>query len=439
MIGVIGIAKKTICILGLGYIGLPTAAMFATHGHKIIGVDIDRSVVAALNQGEITIEEPYLDIMVRAAVSSGNLTASTTPGKADVFIIAVPTPINQDKTADMRAVRSATESIVPFLGRGNIVILESTSPPGTVNELIIPILSKSGLDIGRDVLVAHSPERVLPGRILIELVENNRIVGGINKESCEKVKELYSTFVKGEIYATDATTAEMCKLMENTFRDVNIALANELALLCEKLGIDAWEVIRYSNKHPRVNIHKPGPGVGGHCIAVDPWFIVEKFPETAKMILLSRQTNDGMPAYVFSTIERIMSYSVPADGKRRKITILGATYKPDVDDARESPILELIHLIDKKGGYDLSVYDPHMKAKGCPHLENDLSKAVSGSHILVLGVNHSEFLHMDFKKIKEEMAAANIFDTRNFWNGEELEAIGFEYHLLGKGDARKGQ
>ncbi len=433
MIGVIGIAKKTICILGLGYIGLPTAAMFATHGHKIIGVDIDQSVVAALNQGEITIEEPYLDIMVRDAVSSGNLTASATPAKADVFIIAVPTPINEDKTADMRAVRSATESIVPFLDKGNIVILESTSPPGTVNDLIVPILAKSGLDIGRDVLVAHSPERVLPGRILIELVENNRIIGGINKESCEKVKQLYSTFEKGELYNTNATTAEMCKLMVNTLREGNIALANELALLCEKLGINAWEVIEYSNKHPRVNIHKPGPGVGGHCIAVDPWFIVEKFPETARMILLSRRTNDGMPAYVFSRIEQIAA-GIPADGRRRKICILGATYKPDVDDARESPILELIRLIDKNGSYDLSVYDPHMMmAKSCPHLESDLYKAVGGSHVLVLGVNHNEFLHMDFKKIKEEMAAANIFDTRNFWNGEQLAALGFEYHLLGKG------
>ena len=264
--------KKKICIIGLGYIGLPTAAMFATHGHKIIGVDINKNIVDSLNHGRITIEEPYLDILVQAAVTSENLVARTQPEEADVFIISVPTPINKDKTADLSAVKAAAESIVPFLREGNIVVLESTSPPRTVQDILLPILKKSGLDIGTQILVAHSPERVLPGKILIELVENNRIVGGINQTSCEAVRDLYRTFVKADIFLTDATTAEMCKLMENTFRDVNIALANELAILCEGLGINAWEVIKLSNKHPRVNIHQPGPGVGGHCLAVDPWF-----------------------------------------------------------------------------------------------------------------------------------------------------------------------
>ena len=255
--------QKTICVIGLGYIGLPTSAMFATHGCKVIGVDVNEKIVNALNKGEITIEEPYLDIMVQAAVRSGNLIADTRPREADAFIIAVPTPITKEKKADMSYVVAATEAIVPYLKRGNMVILESTSPPGTVEELMLPILEKSGLKIGEELYVGHSPERVLPGKILWELVNNNRIIGGINRISAEKIRDLYKIFVKGEIYLTTVRTAEMCKIVENTFRDVNIALANELARICERLGINVWEVIELANKHPRVNIHQPGPGVGG--------------------------------------------------------------------------------------------------------------------------------------------------------------------------------
>lgn len=417
--------KKTICIIGLGYIGLPTAAMFATHGHKILGVDINKTVVDALNEGKITIEEPYLDTMVQAAVASGNLQARTTPEPSDVFIISVGTPINPDKTADMRAVVAATESIVPFLQEGNIVILESTSPPGTVENLMVPILEKSGLKAGSQLLVAHSPERVLPGKILVELVENNRIVGGINQASSEAVRDLYSTFVKASIYLTDATTAELCKLMENTYRDVNIALANELAKLCEKMGISAWDVIELSNKHPRVNIHQPGPGVGGHCLAVDPWFIVEKFPELAKIISLSRITNDSMPHHVY---HRSLDILAPIPGKK-KVTIFGATYKPNIDDVRESPIMEIIELFEKNADYEVAVYDPHVKS--CKHLEGDMLKALKGSHLLILGVNHSEFSHLDFAQLKPVMAIPNVFDTRNFLKKEELLRHGFNYYLLG--------
>lgn len=419
------VIKKKICIVGLGYIGLPTAAMFATHGHTIVGVDINESVVNALNQGKIIIEEPYLDIMVQAAVTSGNLRAQTSPEEADVFIISVPTPINADKTADMTYVKSATESIVPYLRDGNVVILESTSPPGTVQDLMLPILASSGLKVGEQLLVAHSPERVLPGRILIELVENNRIVGGINQASCEAVRDLYRTFVKAEIFLTDATTAEMCKLMENTFRDVNIALANELAKLCENMGINAWDVIKLSNKHPRVNIHQPGPGVGGHCLAVDPWFIVEKQPELARIIHLSRLTNDSMPEHVYQRAKKIVS---SVEGVK-KITILGMTYKPNIDDVRESPIVELLHLLKKDQDLQVSIFDPHVSE--FEDLEKDLFKAAEGSHLLILGVNHDEFGNMDFAKLKGVMAEPNILDTRNFWDKKIVTSAGFKYYLLG--------
>ncbi|WP_026894646.1 nucleotide sugar dehydrogenase [Clostridiisalibacter paucivorans] len=418
--------KKKICILGLGYIGLPTAAMFATHGHKIVGVDVNNTVVSELNKGKITIEEPYLDIMVQSAVKSGNLVARSTPEDADVFIIAVPTPINKDKTADMSYVVSATESIVPCLKKGNIVILESTSPPGTVENLLIPILEKSGLDVGRDLLVAHSPERVLPGRILKELEENNRIIGGVNQESCEAVKELYRTFVKGEIYLTTPTTAEMTKLMENTFRDVNIALANELAKICESMKINAWEVIELANKHPRVNIHQPGPGVGGHCLAVDPWFIVEKQPKTAKIIDLSRKTNDSMPTHVYDRIKEILS----GIKDNKKVTILGVTYKPNIDDLRESPVLELIDLLEQDDDIDISIFDPHVFT--CKYIEKDMYNALKDSDLAVLAVNHDYFKNVDFQNMKGVMKTPNILDTRNFWSEDIVNDLGLDYYLLGK-------
>ncbi|MDD4495192.1 MAG: nucleotide sugar dehydrogenase [Eubacteriales bacterium] len=444
--------KRTVAIIGLGYIGLPTAAMFATHGHSIIGVDLNKKVVDPLNSGEITIEEPGLDKIVKEAVVSGNLRGSTSPTACDAYVIAVGTPINEDKTADLKAVISAAKSITPLLKKGDIVVLESTCPPGTVTDVLVPILSKSGLDIYKDVYVAHCPERVLPGKILNELVENNKIIGGLTEESCEAVKELYSSFVKGDIILTDATTAEMCKLMENTFRDVNIALANELTLICEKLGINAWEVIRLSNKHPRVNLHSPGPGVGGHCIAVDPWFIVEKQPELSRIIKLSRKTNDGMPAHVHELALAMLtgsaasssaassssassssasSSSVSSSAGKKKIVIMGITYKPNIDDIRESPILKLIELFRIDNDIELAIYDPHVK--GGLTTETDLYKAAEGSSLVILGVNHNEFAAVDFQRLKSVMKEHNILDTRNFWDGQALKALGFNYYLLGEG------
>lgn len=415
---------KSICVIGIGYVGLPTAAMFASKGHKVIGFDLNEKAVNALNKGEIIIEEPGLLELVKEVVAKGNLSAQTTcPKDCDVYIIAVPTPINEDKTADMRFVESATRSIVPCVREGNIVILESTSPPRTVEDLMLPILKETGLELGEQLLVAHSPERILPGKVLEELRTNSRIVGGINQKSSEAVKAIYESIVEGEIFITTSTTAEMCKLMENTFRDVNIALANELAKMSEELGVNAWEVIRLANQHPRVNILSPGPGVGGHCIALDPWFLVEK-SEQAKLIHQARLNNDSMPEFVFNKIKNIIG-----GFKGQTVAIYGATYKPNIDDVRESPIM---HLIDMLKGENVVVKacDPHAGEK----LENNsgIYEACKDASIVVLGVNHNEFNDIDFAKLASEMKDKNILDTRNFWDKQAVKNAGLNYYLLGE-------
>ncbi len=409
-----------VCVLGLGYIGLPTSAMFASHGVDVYGVDVNEEVVRNLKEGKIIIEENGLPELVKEVVAKGMLDCGTKPVESDVYIIAVPTPVNEDKTAGMKYVESATESIVPLLKKGDLVILESTSPPRTVSDIMVPILKKSGLVIGEDVYVSHSPERVLPGQILNELVNNDRIVGGINEISAIKTKELYQTFVKSEIFITDSTTAEMCKLMENTYRDVNIALANELAKVCEKLGVNAFDVIKFSNKHPRVNLHSPGPGVGGHCIAVDPWFIVEKAPELAKIMHLSRITNDNMPYHVSSLASEML-------GENKNVTILGITYKPDVDDMRESPI-EYLEEDLKKKGLNVSIVDPHVS-----QYKFDVYEKLENSDLLILAVNHKEFNSIDFEKVAKVMKTKNVLDTRNTLDRDKLRSLGFNYKLIGDG------
>jgi len=419
------IHKQKICIIGLGYIGLPAAAMFASNGHKVIGVDINNEVIDALEKGEVIIEEPYLKNMVEQEVISGNLIASKKPQVADAFIIAVPTPLSKDKKADMSLVKKATESIVPYLRKGNIVVLESTSPTGTVKNLIIPILKKSGLKIGEELYVGYCPERVLPGQILFELVNNNRIIGGINKKSSEKIKELYQIFVKGEMYITDTITAEMCKLVENTYRDVNIAFVNELSKICEYTGADVWEVIKLCNKHPRINIHQPGPGVGGHCLAIDPWFIVEKNPDLARIIKLARETNDSMPQFIFNKIENILKNIKGT----KKVTILGITYKANIDDTRESPIINLIQLLEKHN-YKISVVDPYVKE--FRYKVENVAEAANNSDLLVLAVNHKDFKDLDFDLIAKNMQNKIILDTRNYFDKNIVEKEGFKYYLLGK-------
>lgn len=413
-----------ICVVGIGYIGLPTAVMFAKSGHDVLGVDLNRMAVNALNEGRIIIEEPYLDEVVKEAVASGRLKADVKPSISDAYILCVPTPIMSDRTADMRAVCSAAKSIVPLLKKGDIVILESTSPPGTTRDLLCPILAESGLDPINDLAVAYCPERVLPGQILKELRENSRVVGGMNASASERVKTLYQAFVEGEIVLSDATTAEMTKLMENTYRDVNIALANELAMVCEEMSINAWDVIRMANRHPRVNLHQPGPGVGGHCIAVDPWFIVEKHPETARIIRMARETNDGMPHHVLGRIKQML----PNGGH---VLVLGVTYKPDVDDMRESPVIELVHLIRAEAGFTVEACDPHVDFEGSN--KKDLQAAAASSDLMLLAVNHREFAKPDFEQLFKVVKQPLILDTRNFWQDGAAEKAGFTRSVLGKG------
>ncbi len=417
--------KKSICVIGIGYVGLPTAAMFASKGHKVTGYDLNQKAVDALNKGEIIIEEPGLGELVKQVVKDGNLVGTTEcPVGSDVYIIAVPTPINEDKTADMRYVESATRAVVPCVRKGSIVILESTSPPRTVVDLMLPILKETGLELGEELLVAHSPERILPGRVLEELRTNSRIVGGINEKSSIEVKKIYESIVEGEIFITTSTTAEMCKLMENTFRDVNIALANELAKMSEELGVNCWDVIRMANQHPRVNILQPGPGVGGHCIALDPWFLVEK-SKNAKLIHQARLNNDSMPEFVMNKISGILGGL-----KGKTVALYGVTYKPNIDDVRESPIMHLMHLLGDNGA-DVRVCDPHAGEK----VENNYSiaEAAKGADIVVLGVNHDEFKDINFARMAESMSGKAVLDTRNFWSRADVERAGLDYILLGEG------
>ncbi|MCD4801328.1 MAG: nucleotide sugar dehydrogenase [Anaerolineales bacterium] len=418
---------KTICVIGLGYIGLPTASMFATHGYKVIGVDVNDSIINKVNNGHPHIEEPGLKTLVQAAVLSKNLIASNEPYDFDVFIICVPTPLDTTScTSNLNYVRAAANSIIPHLKAGSLVILESTSPPGTVNKVLLPILEKSGLKAGIDLYVAHCPERVLPGRILEELVENDRIIGGVNEESAKRAEKLYKSFVSGNIYLTDATTAEMCKLMENTYRDVNIALANELAKISENIGINVWDAIDLANKHPRVNIHQPGPGVGGHCIPIDPWFIAETAPDDADLIKLSRRINDGMVEYLANKIKAII-------GTSGVVTIFGVAYKGNVDDARESPSLRLAGLLVELG-YHIKIHDPHVHE--FKYELQELSDAVQGSDCIVVMVDHDDFKNIsngNIQKIGAWMRNKNIIDTRNCLDHNSWMSAGFDIKVLGNG------
>ena len=407
----------------MGYIGLPTATMFSCYGHKVIGVDVNEKVVNNINKGKIIIEEPNLEEIVEDVVKKGNLIASISPKQSDVFIISVPTPIKDDKTSDMSYVISATKSIIKYLKEGNIVVLESTSPVGTTEEVVKPIIEESGLKVGRDIMLGYCPERVIPGKIIYELKNNDRVIGGIDKKSAEEIRKIYKTIVDGNIYLTDCKTAELCKLMENTYRDVNIALSNELLLICDKLNINVWEVIEYSNKHPRVNLHTPGPGVGGHCLAVDPWFIIEKEPELSNIIKSSRLLNDSMPEYVYNKIDKILQKD-----KSKKITILGITYKANTDDMRESPIIKLIDKL-LKNNYNVKVFDPYIKdfQINC----QSILEACKDSDLLILGVNHDYFKNLPLDEIKTTMKGNLILDIRNFLDKEEVETSGFIYKLLG--------
>ena len=343
---------KTICVIGLGYIGLPTASMFATRGIKVTGVDNNAEVIKSLEAGKVHIYEPGLKEVVEEAINRGNLRVSAKPVEADAFIIAVPTPFYGDKKADLSYVHAAAESIVKVLKKGNLVILESTSPPLTTKEHVLPILEKSGLKAGKDFLLAYSPERVLPGQILKELVENARVIGGIDTASAEAGRDLYKIIVKGEIILTDATTSEMVKLMENTYRDINIAIANEFSRLADRFGVDVWEAIQIANRHPRVKILNPGPGVGGHCISVDPWFFVEAAPDISPLIHTARNVNDSQPDFVVAMVGKALGSLI-----QKKVAVLGLAFKPDVDDLRESPAIEVAHKLHLAGA-SVTAFEP---------------------------------------------------------------------------------
>lgn len=451
---------QKICVIGMGYIGLPTAAMFATHGFKVVGMDINNRVVETLKNGELHIHEPGLKTLVSAAIKSGNLHITNQPEPADVFIVAVPTPLamekngdyrsanNQIRKADLSFVLDAAEQIVPHLRPGNLIVLESTVPPRTTIDILIPILEKSTLVVHVDapytskrnkqndsgklegseaakqndyhadhLYVAHCPERVLPGRILEELVGNDRIIGGNCRMSAELAKDLYASFVEGEIFVTDATTAEMVKLMENTYRDVNIALANELALVAERVGTNVWEAIKFANRHPRVQILAPGPGVGGHCIAVDPWFLTQVAPDITRLIQTSRRLNDGMPQHVVEMLKKSIAErrngSDISEHHRAKTVIacLGIAYKSDVDDSRESPAIKVIELL-RETGFEIRAYDGHVPMGTIPEQVDSLEAAVEGSDVIVVLTGHSEYRKLTPGNLPGYTGQI-IIDTRN--------------------------
>lgn len=414
-----------VCVVGLGYIGLPTASLLATKGLQVHGVDVSPAVVETINQGRMHIHEPGLDVLVRAAVHSGQLKASETPVPSDVFILAVPTPVREDKSADLSYVEGATAMVAPHVAAGNLVILESTSPVCTT-EKVADLLRTARPDLrvasrespggpagfgDEQVYVAHCPERVLPGQIIRELVENDRIVGGVDHPSTERAVGFYRGFVAGSILTTDSRTAELAKLTENSYRDVNIAFANELSLICEKLTIDVWELIALANHHPRVNILRPGPGVGGHCIAVDPWFIVDALPDLARIIRVAREVNDSKPHHVVGIVRRKAErFRDPA------IACLGLAFKADVDDLRESPAIEIVTELAEANVGQLLVVEPYIRELP-PVLRRDgveltdLGTALARCDIVLLLVDHKPFAYVDRIAIQEKV----VVDTRGIW------------------------
>jgi UDP-N-acetyl-D-mannosaminuronic acid dehydrogenase len=419
---------QKLCIVGLGYIGLPTACLFATHGHQVIGVDTREEAVEKVQRGEVPFQESGLEELLKKSVKSGNLIAKTEPEVTDVFLIAVPTPLDKKtRAADLSHVQHATERIVDYLRKGSMVILESTVPPGTGQRLVVPVLEKSGLEAGRDFHMVHCPERAIPGNTIHEMIYNDRIIGGINRKSAERAKDLYTSFVRGNFYLTNFRTAEIVKLMENTYRDINIALANEFAQIAEQSGVDIWEAIELSNKHPRVDILSPGPGVGGHCLAVDPWFLAGNSARS-RIIALAREINDSMPAHVLGLVRELLK-----DTKEAIITVLGVAYKGDVDDSRETPALSFITLA-KSQGYQVKAYDPFVKK-----FESDLyplEQAVQDSDCLVVITNHSEFKQLDPVKVMPLMRSKNLVDTRNILDPKKWRDAGFKVTVLGNGAHR---
>lgn len=396
--------KEKICVMGLGYIGLPTAALLATKGYQVHGVDVKGEVVDTINKGRIHIIEPELDAFVKSAVQSGNLKAALEADYADIFIITVPTPIDEDNNPDISYVLQANEAIAPYIKEGNCVILESTSPIGTTEKLVA-VLKEKGLNTD-NIFFAYSPERVLPGHTMRELVQNDRIVGGITEEATIKVKQFYETFVQGEVMPTTSRTAEMSKLTENSCRDVNIAFANELSILCDKFDINVWELISLANRHPRINILKPGSGVGGHCIAIDPWFIVAEGKEDAKIIRTAREINNRKPLWVVEKVLNEVSEFKKINNREPKVACMGVAFKPDIDDLRESPSLNITQDLISSG-VEVLIVEPNLESHDSLKL-TPYKDALQKADILVLLVSHREFKNIQIPEGKRVIDVCGI-------------------------------
>lgn len=407
---------KSLCVIGLGYIGLPTAAVFAKSGLQVTGVDVSEKAVESINTGKAHIVEVDLDGLLQGVVANGSLKAQTVPDEADAFIIAVPTPFKDDYVPDLSYVEAATRAIAPFVREGNLIVLESTIPPGATEKMVAwleeerPDLKDAG-GPGKAYFAAHCPERVLPGRVLIELVQNDRIIGGITDECAERSRALYEIFVNGDCYLTNARTAEMAKLSENAFRDVNIAFANELSVIADKLDIDVWQLIELSNKHPRVNILQPGPGVGGHCIAVDPWFIVDAVPDEAQLIRTAREINDHKPHLVIEKVKKAASRF-----KKPTVAFMGLAFKADIDDLRCSPALDITEQLAQELECTMLAVEPNIHELPASlkdtHVELvEISEALEQADILVLLVDHKPFRRIPISKRAEKV----IIDTRGIW------------------------
>jgi len=400
-------AETSVCVMGLGYIGLPTASVLATKGFRVLGVDVRPEVVNTINRGEIHIEEPDLDILVRSAVNSGQLVAADEPQAADVFMICVPTPIREDRSPDLNYVREACAAIRPHVTRGNLVILESTSPPRTTEQVVAATAIPENLKIGEDVFVAHCPERVLPGRILLEVVQNDRVVGGMTAACSQRAKHFYEAYVSGEVFATNALVAEVTKLAENSYRDVNIAFANELSMVSDDLGIDPWDVIELANRHPRVQILSPGPGVGGHCISVDPWFLVHAEPERTKLIRTAREVNLSKPQFIIRHVVQLAKQF-----EKPRVGCLGLAYKADVDDIRESPAVDIVRGLVSEDIGEIMICDPYVRAEQFDALKlYPLSDVLDQCPLILLLTNHRQFRDIPRRILQEKV----VVDTRGLY------------------------
>jgi len=416
---------NTISVIGLGYIGLPTAAAFASRQKKVVGVDINQHAVETINRGAIHIVEPDLDLLVRQAVDAGFLRAVTQPEPADAFLIAVPTPFKGDHLPDMKFVESAARSLAPVLKKGDLIILESTSPVGATEQMaawlaeVRPDLSfpqQAGEQ--SDINIAYCSERVLPGQVMVELIKNDRVIGGMTSVCSRRASDLYNIFLEGECVITHSRTAEMCKLTENSFRDVNIAFANELSLICDAQGINVWELISLANRHPRVNILQPGPGVGGHCIAVDPWFIVAQNPELARIIRTAREVNDSKPHWVVERVKAALADCLTTTGKRAadiKIACFGLAFKPNIDDLRESPAVEVTHLIADWHAGETWAVEPNVHQLPASLADkvtlHPLDRALEEADLLVMLVDHKPFKAIPADQVRQSW----IVDTKGVW------------------------